>query len=241
MSPNVNAGTHRNCIQYQLIWFFKKSRWAENPCWRTDWWTGLLCLVRLLLIFHLLLLLLPLPLHCGVQWKWGGCTGSSYNGCSELQQRLFPLVFQPVVWFSCCTAECSLQTPPEMKLNFLTLGHVFCSLDVLCRRWMLWQQSVWRWGSKWLSTRSSWPTWRPGARRWEGAKTYSCYVMKQEGFIARKMTGSVALRSDRSVGEMPGSVVTNTAVMTSVTLLRRRSQKRQQKHMWRGLKYKICN
>lgn len=87
MCPNVNAGTHSNCIQHQLIWFCRKSRWVENPCWQMDWWTGLLCLVRLLLILLLLLLILvvlllllpPLPLHCGVYLLFsetGGCAGA---------------------------------------------------------------------------------------------------------------------------------------------------------------------
>lgn len=60
---NVNAGTNSNCIQHQLIQFFKKSRRIQNPCRQMDWVTRLLCLVSLLLIF---LLLLPFPLHCGV-------------------------------------------------------------------------------------------------------------------------------------------------------------------------------
>lgn len=38
--------------------------------------------------------------------------------------------------------------------------------------------------------------------------------MKQEVFIAMRLTQNVALRSDRSVGEMPRAVVTNTAGMT---------------------------
>lgn len=60
---NLKAGTNSNCIQHQLIQFFKKSRRIQNPCRQIDWVTRLLCLVSLLLIF---LLLLPFPLHCGV-------------------------------------------------------------------------------------------------------------------------------------------------------------------------------
>lgn len=67
-----------------------------------------------------------------------------------------------------------------------------------------------------------------------GGEMYSCYVMKRYEFIARKMAGNVALRSDRSVGETPRSVVTNTAVMTSVTLLKTHGQKRLQKHVGRN-------
>lgn len=55
-------------------------------------------------------------------------------------------------------------------------------------------------------------------------KIYSCSVMKQEEFNAMKMTQNVALRSDRSVGQMPRPAVTNTAVMTPVTLLRSQKQ-----------------
>lgn len=65
--------------------------------------------------------------------------------------------------------------------------------------------------------------------------------MKQEEFIAMKMTQNVALRSDGSVGEMPRPVVTNTAVMTPVTLPKSQEQPCQQKHMGRGLKHKTCN
>lgn len=65
--------------------------------------------------------------------------------------------------------------------------------------------------------------------------------MKQREFIAVKITQSVALRSDRSVGEMPRPVVTKTAVMTPVTLLKSQEQLCQQKHMGRGLKHKTRN
>lgn len=44
----------------------------------------------------------------------------------------------------------------------------------------------------------------------------------------------------RSVGEKPRPVVTNTVVMTPVTLLKSQHPS-QQKHMERGLKREICN
>lgn len=135
MCPNVNAGTHSNCIQHQLIWFFKKSRWAQNPCWWMDWWTGLLCLVSLSLIF-LLLLLLPLPLHCGVYllfsetgWMcqcWCFFCVFFFKWVFRVESKTFSTLFQPVVWFTPQTAECSSQTPPQIKLNFFTFSPVLC-------------------------------------------------------------------------------------------------------------------
>lgn len=58
-----------------------------------------------------------------------------------------------------------------------------------------------------------------------------------------KMTLNVALRSNRGVGEMPRPGVTNTTVMTPVTLLKSCSPKQpcQQERMGRGLHHKTCN
>lgn len=52
--------------------------------------------------------------------------------------------------------------------------------------------------------------------------------------MAVKMTQNGALRSDRRVGETPRPVVTNTAVMTRLTLLTRPEQPSRQKHIRRG-------
>lgn len=53
----------------------------------------------------------------------------------------------------------------------------------------------------------------------QGWVIYSCSVMKQEEFTTMKKTQNVTLGSDRSAGEVPRPAVTNTAVMTPVTLL----------------------
>ncbi len=78
-------------------------------------------------------------------------------------------------------------------------------------------------------------------RRRERQKIYSCSVRKQEEFNVMKMTQNVALRSDGSVGEKPRPVVTNTAVMTPVTLLRSQKQPCLQKNVGRGLKCNVCH
>lgn len=52
--------------------------------------------------------------------------------------------------------------------------------------------------------------------------------------MAVKMTQNGALRSDRRVGETPRPVVTNTAVMTRLTLLTRTEQPSRQNHIRRG-------
>ena len=179
MCPDVNAGTHSNCIPHKLILLFKKSRWARSPCWWMDWWTRLLCLVSLLLIFLLLflLLLLLLPffssaLRCrlAVQWNRWMCwwVFKWLFGVETKRKRFF--YFSPtcgVINFP----DCSVSLRHLQKLNFCTSSLVVSLLTwfiifCLCRKWTPWQQDVWHWGSKWLSTRSSWPTWRPSTRRW---------------------------------------------------------------------------
>lgn len=64
----------------------------------------------------------------------------------------------------------------------------------------------------------------------------SCRLMKREQFIVTEMAQNVALRSDRSVGGMPRSVLTNAALATLVTLLKSCNQKRpqQQKNISRS-------